>query len=197
MSKKQDTKTMILEHAAVKASQVGLNGLSIGSLASELGLSKSGLFGHFKSKQAMQQQVLETIAYQFIQAVSRPALKKPRGPERLQALFDHWLAWAAAQDSQRNGCPFVQASMEFDDREGGLRDKVVELQQEWIGVIETTIKLGQKSGAFHQDISYQEAAQELYGMMLSYHLYFRLLKTPDIGKRTQNIFQEFLKKLTI
>src|SRR5437867_7525756 len=84
----------VLERATQLASRVGLGGLTIGTLAEDLQLSKSGLFGHFRSKEALQIQVLDHAASRFVEAVVRPGLAQPRGEPRLRSLFHRWLDWA-------------------------------------------------------------------------------------------------------
>ena len=195
MSKGQKTKQIILQHAAARASILGLNGLSIGQLAQELNMSKSGLFGHFSSKKTLQIEVLETIAEQFRNEVIRPALKKPRGPERLRALFDNWLRWAATTNAERNGCPFFAASTELDDREGAVREKLVVILQQWLEVLETTLRLGQESEVFGQNLDTRARAQELYGLMLGFHSFFRLFKDTEAEARARQLFEEYLLRL--
>lgn len=92
MSKGERTRAAILDRATGLASQVGLTGLTIGALAEALKLSKSGLFAHFQSKEALQIDVLEHAARRFSDLVVRPALQKPRGEPRMRALFEHWIA---------------------------------------------------------------------------------------------------------
>src|SRR3954470_4749744 len=121
MRKGEATRQAILDHAAAQASRIGLRGLSIGQLAEELALSKSGLFAHFQSKEALQVQVLEHAAANFVDRVVRPALAAPRGIPRLRALFEGWLAWG---DSQASGCIFVAAAAELDDQPGPARDRL-------------------------------------------------------------------------
>src|SRR5712692_7656788 len=106
MGKGDTTRGAILGHASKLARRVGLEGLSIGRLASDLNLSKSGLFAHFRSKEALQIQVLETTAAQFVESVVKPALAAPRGEPRLRALFQRWLEWARSQKTP-GGCLFV------------------------------------------------------------------------------------------
>ncbi|MGD2116559.1 MAG: TetR/AcrR family transcriptional regulator, partial [Acidobacteriota bacterium] len=103
MSKGEETRAAILDRAFAEASRVGLEGLTIGSLADEVGLSKSGLFAHFDSKETLQLQVLETAAERFIETVVIPALKEPRGEPRLRALFERWMEWETAE-FQPGGC---------------------------------------------------------------------------------------------
>src|SRR3989442_4726407 len=128
MRKGANTRNAILPHATGLASQVGLTGLTIGALADHLRLSKSGLFAHFRSKEALQIQVLEHAAASFVEAVVRPALQQPRGEPRMRALFERWLEWEQAE-ALPGGCVFVAAASELVDRPGPARDRVVELQR--------------------------------------------------------------------
>ena len=123
---KDGTQTLqtILQGGLAVASVEGLGGLTIGSLASELGLSKSGLYGHFKSKEKLQIAILQNAIDRFVEAVVAPAFKAPRGEPRVRALFERWLNWAHAVDLP-GGCPFVSAAVEFDDKPGRIRDFIV------------------------------------------------------------------------
>ncbi len=111
------TRQAVLERATQLASRVGLGGLTIGSLADELELSKSGLFGHFRSKEALQIQILDHAAARFVESVVRPALREPRGEPRMRALFERWLDWGRSSPMP-GGCLFVAAATELDDRPG-------------------------------------------------------------------------------
>jgi AcrR family transcriptional regulator len=124
MGRGAETRQVILGRAAQVASLVGLEGLTIGGLAGELRLSKSGLFAHFHSKEALQVETLRFAAQLFIDNVIRPALKSRRGEPRVRALFERWLDWAKA-DTLEGGCLFVAASAELDDREGPARQELV------------------------------------------------------------------------
>ena len=103
------------------ATQTGLEGLSMGSLAKEVKLSKSGLFSHFQSKEQLQLDVLETAVGRFIATVVAPALRERRGEPRVRALFDRWLDWEDASFLP-GGCPFVALASELDDRPFGTTD---------------------------------------------------------------------------
>src|SRR5215470_15929106 len=144
-SKGEATRAAILDHAVQLASRVGLSGLSIGRLAKDLRLSKSGLFAHFQSKEALQVQVLETAAAQFIDAVLRPALAAPRGEPRLRALFTRWLEWSRSQ-RMPGGCLFVAAAVEFDDRPGAVREKLVSLQKDFLELMANVVRAGVAEG---------------------------------------------------
>src|SRR2546422_9839250 len=122
MRKGANTRNAILTHATGLASQVGLTGLTIGALADHLRLSKSGLFAHFRSKEALQIQVLEHAAASFVEAVVRPALQQPRGEPRMRALFERWLEWEQAEALPGGGV-FVAAAREVDGRPGTSRGR--------------------------------------------------------------------------
>src|SRR5688572_816218 len=125
------TKQAILSHALALASKVGIEGLTIGRLADELGMSKSGLIAHFQTKEALQVQVLETGANRFVEDVLRPALKTPRGEPRLRALFASFLSWESSP-SLPGGCPLIAAGSELDDRPGPARDYLVRARRDML-----------------------------------------------------------------
>src|ERR1700730_14639302 len=124
MGKGGATKDAILDRAVRLASQVGLSGLSIGRLAEDLHMSKSGLFAHFEAKETLQVEVLERAAQLFVEAVVRPALAQPRGEPRLRALFEHWLCWTKTARLP-GGCLFVAAAAQLADRRGPVRDRLL------------------------------------------------------------------------
>src|SRR5690349_16208396 len=150
MNKGERTHSTILDHATGLASQVGLTGLTIGVLADELELSKSGLFAHFQSKEALQIDVLNHAAQRFSEMVVRPALQEPRGAPRLRALFERWLKWEN-DIALPGGCIFVAATTELDDRPGAVRDRLVELQRDWIEVLRVSVRKGVDAGLFRAD----------------------------------------------
>src|SRR5262245_18736136 len=124
MTKGASTRERILERAYRLASRDGLEGLSLGRLAAEIGLSKSGLFAHFQSKEELQVEVLRQAAQRFIEVVWGPALRAPRGEPRLRQLFTGWLRWLDDPTSP-GGCVFAAASVELDDHDGRARDFLV------------------------------------------------------------------------
>jgi AcrR family transcriptional regulator len=191
LTKGQRTRSAILERATGLASQLGLTGLTIGHLADELRLSKSGLFAHFRSKEALQIQVLEHAAAKFVDQVVRPALGEPRGEPRLRALFERWLAWDTAQ-ALPGGCVFAQAASELDDRAGPVRDRLVQLQREWIGVLVTSVGRGVAAGRFRPGTDAEQFAQDLYGVMLAYHHGWRLLGDAQAETRARRAFGALL-----
>ena len=192
MHKGADTRHAILDHAADLASKVGLGGLTIGVLADDLQLSKSGLFAHFRSKEALQIQVLDHAAEQFVETVVRPALAEPRGEARMRAIFERWLAWDKA-GVLPGGCLFVAAATELDDRPGPVRDRLVELQREWIQVITVSFRRGIEAGRFRRDADAPQFAQDLYGIMLAFHHAARLLGDRRAEARARRAFDALLE----
>lgn len=195
MLKGARTRSAILDHATGLASQVGLTGLTIGVLADDLNLSKSGLFAHFQSKEALQIDVLNHAADRFREIVVRPALQQPRGAPRVRALFERWMAWER-DVALPGGCVFVAATAELDDRPGPVRDRLVELQRDWITTIALSFAKGIESKLFHADAEPKELAQDLYGIMLSYHLHTRLLGDRGAKKRARRAFDRLLEEIT-
>ncbi len=191
MRKGEATREAILDHASRLARRVGLEGLSIGRLAEDLNLSKSGLFAHFRSKEALQIQVLETTADQFVEAVVKPALAAPRGEPRLRTLFTRWLAWAKSQKAP-GGCLFVAAAVELDDRPGPVRRKLVETQREFLKLMATVFERGIGAGDFRNDADPEQFAHDLYSVMLGYHHASRLLKDPGAETRAFAAFENLL-----
>lgn len=184
MGKGADTRTTILDRALAMASRVGLEGLSIGTLAEDLGMSKSGLFAHFRSKEALQVQVIEAAASRFVDHVIRPALKAPRGEPRVRDLFERWLAWAHDGDTP-GGCLFITASVELDDRPGPARDALVRLQRDWLDTIANVVRTAVSEGQFRGEVDPEQFASELYGVMLMYHHASRLLRDPKADARAR------------
>jgi AcrR family transcriptional regulator len=191
-SKGADTRHAVLERAVALASRVGLGGLTIGTLAEDLQLSKSGLFGHFRSKEALQIQVLDHAASRFVEAVVRPALAQPRGEPRLRSLFHRWLDWARSSPMP-GGCLFVAAATELDDQTGPVRDRLEQLQRDWLGVIATSYRKGIEEGHFSKDADPDQFAHDLYGVMLAYHHAHRLLRDPKAEARARHAFQALLR----
>ena len=191
MRKGEATRAAILEHGVELATEAGLDGLTIGRLATDLGLSKSGLFAHFKSKEALQIQVLDAAAERFVEEVVRPAVKKPRGEPRLAALFERWLAWTKS-NSGPGGCVFVAAAAELDDRPGPVRDRLVALQKGWLEVVQTVFRTGVEERHFRSDVDAEQFAYELYSVMLGFHHAERLLRDPRADSRANAAFDRLL-----
>jgi AcrR family transcriptional regulator len=178
----------VLDRAVAVARRVGLSGLTIGSLAEQTEMSKSGLFGHFRSKEALQLQVLEHARARFEEHVARPALRAPRGEPRIRALFDRWLDW----DAVPGGCPFVAAATEFDDRPGPVRDRLVQDQRDMMDMIATVFRTGVSEGQFRPDADPDQFAQDFYGVVLARHHTLRLLGDDRADGRARHALEALL-----
>lgn len=186
------TRQAILDQAVGLATRVGLGGLTIGRLADDLRLSKSGLFAHFRSKEALQVQVLEAASARFVDAVIKPAMAERRGEPRLHALFDRWLAWSTSH-WQPGGCLFVAASIELDDQPGAPRQRLVELQKDWFEVLAGAVRIAISEGHFREDVDPEQFAHDLYGVALAYHHAARLLRDPEARKRAEKGFESLVR----
>jgi AcrR family transcriptional regulator len=184
MSKGELTRQAILDRATALASRVGLAGVTIGRLSEELGLSKSGLFAHFGSKDALQVEILRFAAERFVDNVVRPALATPRGEPRVRAVFERWLAWDRSRTAP-GGCVFVAAATELDDRPGPARDELVRLQRDWLDSIAICFRSGVTEGQFRDDADPEQFAHDLYAVMLGWHHATRLLRDPAAESRAR------------
>jgi AcrR family transcriptional regulator len=191
MSKGAETRDRILDQAVRLASRDGLEGLSIGGLATELGLSKSGLFAHFGSKEELQLQVLQEAETRFREIVVQPALREPRGEPRLRAFFERWLDWDTGR-SLPGGCVFVAAAVELDDRPGPLRDFLVQAQRDWFEALAKAARLAVEAGHFRPDLDAEQFAFHLYGIVLGYHHFKRLLRDPRAEERARAAFERLV-----
>lgn len=178
----------MLDQAVQVARRVGLNGLTIGTLAEQAELSKSGLFGHFRSKEALQLQVIEHARSRFEEQVARPALRGPRGEPRLRTLFERWLEWSAAP----GGCPFVAAATEFDDRPGVVRDRLLQDERDMFDMIVTVFRTGVAEGHFRADADPDQFAQDLYGVLLARHHTLRMLGDEQADVRARRAFEALI-----
>ncbi len=191
MRKGESTRQNIVRAAVSLASRVGLKGLSIGRLAHELDLSKSGLYAHFESKQTLEIATIDFAAERFVDNVVRPALKLPRGEPRIRGLFENWLAWSHRQDMP-GGCLFYALTSELDDQPGATRDRLVQSQKDWREMIANCFAVGIEEGHFRADADPQQFAHELYGVYLSGQFAKRLVREANAGERTRTAFESLL-----
>ncbi len=172
------TKTQILDAALRIASREGLAGLTIGELAKSAGLSKSGLFAHFKGKDALQLSVLGAAVDRFVATVMVPAFTKPRGQPRIEALIENWLEFIDGNAALPGGSVLISASIELDDRPGPLRDFVQETQRDLVRNIEKAARIAVEESQFRRDLDCEQFAWALYSYILGYHHFARLLDNP-------------------
>ncbi len=193
MRKGEQTRTLILDEAVAIASQVGLEGLSIGSLAARLDMSKSGLFAHFGSKEDLQLQTLKQAQGLFFEQILSPALKEPQGLPRLRALFLNWLARVEANDDPSGGRLIVSAAAEYDDRPGAVRDLLVAGQRELRGAIAKAIRLAIDEGHLKPQTDPWQLTFELFGIVLAAHHDRRLLGDARAPDRARDAFERLIE----
>ena len=187
MSKGDQTRERILAEAIGLSSVDGITGLTLGRLAETVGMSKSGLFAHFRSKEDLQVQVLTAAVERFEARVVRPGVAAPRGEARVRALFERWIAWSD-DDAIPGGCLFTQASAELDDQPGPPRDYLAQTQRDWRAFLAGAVRLAIDVGDFRPDVDPDLFAFQMLGIALSRHQAKRLIRDPDVETKTQRAF---------
>ena len=189
MSKGEETRKQVLEAAVEAAASSGLASLTIGSLAERTGMSKSGLFAHFKSKENLQVQVLEAASEAFIQDVFRPALAAPRGEKRILTLFESWLAMSRDGTAE---CLFVSAAWEYDDQPGAVRDRLVRMHLDFNDSVAQMVRAGIAEGFFAADADPEQFAHDLHGIMLIFFQAHHLLGDARAEERARRAFSRLI-----
>src|SRR4030095_13532861 len=190
MSKGQLTRHAVLDQATRTASEVGLRGVTIGSLADLMHMSKSGLFAHFGSKESLQLATVRYARNQFVNLVIRPALAAPRGAPRVRALFENWLEWDT--NVLTGGCLFVAAAVEFDDEPGAVRDELVRNQVDLDETIARVFRGGITERHFREDADPEQFAFQMHGILLAFHQHSRLLSDPLAVQRARRALDALL-----
>jgi AcrR family transcriptional regulator len=176
------SRTRILDAGADLLSQRGLAGVTIGVLAEEAGLSKSGMFAHFRSKEAVEIALLDHMAQLAREAVVAPAMSEPKGLPRLVGLVSRWLGWPA-RAGLGGGCPVAAALFELDDLDGPVREHVLAMEQRWRGLLVETCLGAVDAGHLDRDLDVDQFVWELCGVYLSHHASARFLKDPQAQGR--------------
>ena len=187
------TREMILDVALKTVSRVGIEGLSIGDLAKEVGMSKSGLFAHFGGKDQLQLAVLELATTKFVDHVLRPAFTAPRGEARIKAVFKNWLEHLNDEDELPGGSVLIAASIELDDRPGVLRNFVQKAQKDLISNIEKAARMAVEENDFRRSLDVEQFAWTLYSFVLGYHHFKRLLDDPKAELHLKRSFRGLLE----
>lgn len=169
--KGESSRTTILLAASKLATLKGLDGLSIGDLATEVGMSKSGLYAHFKSKEELEVATIEIAADIFGHEVLRPAMEAPAGCQRLRALAESFLLHLERRIFP-GGCFFAAVAMELSKRPGTPRDKVVEIQQKWLSLLQQCFLDAQTNGEIDSSADIPQAVFETQAMLLSANFFF-------------------------
>jgi len=173
-TKGERTRAAILGEALRLVSKAGLDGLTIGTLAEATGMSKSGLFAHFGSREELLLAVLAHGQAEFTEVVFQPAMAKPRGLPRLRALFVNWLDWTESAELP-GGCPMIGGATEFDDKPGPVRDMLAGGQRTWIETLKRAVRQAVEEEQLAKDTDPEQIAFEMFGIALVVHHHRRLL----------------------
>jgi AcrR family transcriptional regulator len=188
------TRDAILKRAVDIASIQGLEGLTVGSLAEQLRMSKSGLFAHFGSKEDLQLATIETARQIFIDNVTRPAIAARKGMPRLWGLVEQWINLVEKQVF-KGGCFFSAASFEFDSRSGLVRDRIAAIMHEWIGVITRAVYESQKAGHLDPKVDPTRLAFEIHAIVMGAHWAHQLLADKQAYPRARTTVLEKLRSV--
>ena len=195
MGKGEQTRAAILDAALAQASSGGFESLTIGSLAERAGLSKSGLYAHFGSREELQVAAIEAAAARFTETVFLPALKAKRGLPRLRALFEHWLGWTG-RVGLSHGCPMQAAAIEFDDRPGPVRDAVVEHFARLGRELARAVELCVSQAHFRADLDVAQFVFELMGIIFACQHGTRLFDASEAEARARAAFERLIASAT-
>jgi AcrR family transcriptional regulator len=202
MNKGRQTRHEIVNGALSLAGKVGLEHVTLGVLATDLQLSKSGLYAHFKSKEALQLAVLDEAVGRFTAEVVRPAITAARGEPRFIALFERQLEWingsaiAGDDDSALSAgrCIFMALSQEYDDRPGEVRDAVARSQRDWRGALQRAASIALSEGHFRPDLDVEQVAFEFVGIAMAFQQSSNLLADPAAERRARAAFDALLAR---
>lgn len=188
-----DTRQKILDAGLAMASELGLQGITIGNLARAVDLTKAGLYAHFDSKDDILREILRTAVDHFVGEGVEPALREEEGLPRLRALFEAWLEWSQAPPLP-GGCVFISSAVELDDRPGPLRDYLLDVQSEWAGLLGREVKRARAAGHLRADVDPRQFVFELYGTILTFHYYSRLFEDETAETRARWAFEALLAR---
>jgi len=192
LPKGRQTRAAIVDEALRLASQVGLQGLSIGALAEAMHMSKSGVFAHFGSRDELQISVVREHYVRFERQVFAPAMLLPRGLPRLRALFEHWTRLTCAELDA--GCLFISGAVEFDDRPGPVRDALAAAVEVWMAAVIRAIAQARQEGHLRTEADDQQIGFEIHGLILALHYEARFLRRPGAPERARRGFDNLLAR---
>jgi len=193
-TKGERTRQAILDTAAALATREGLEPLSIGRLAEATGMSKSGLFSHFGSKEELQLATVEHAAAVFVDEVIGPAREAPRGVARVWALCERMIGYTERQVFP-GGCFFAAASFEFNNRPGPVRDRIAEMLGSWISYLEHAVEQAQAAGELDPSLSAREVAFQLDAFAQAANAQFQLFRDPRVFDDARRAVRERLESL--
>jgi AcrR family transcriptional regulator len=187
------TRERILHQGLALMSQAGLSGVTLGVLADQVGMSKSGLFAHFRSKEDVQIELLTHMAEFVMEHVLRPSMTAGEGLPRLRALVRNWFGWAQ-RAGLPGGCPVAAGLFEFDDVEGRVRNKILEMEAQFRGMLIELVQRAVELGHLRKDLEVDQFVWELCAIYLGHHAAHRFLRAADADSRAQTAVQTLLDR---
>ncbi|WP_310567029.1 TetR/AcrR family transcriptional regulator [Hydrogenophaga sp.] len=192
LQKGQQTKAAIVDAALGLATQIGLEGLSIGALAEVMQMSKSGVFAHFGSREELQISVVREYHHRFEEEVFYPAMTVPRGLPRLRAMFDNWMKRTSVEID--SGCIYISGAVEFDDRPGPVRDALASSVSTWLAAMGRAIEIAIEEGHLRPDTDAHQMRFEIHSLILALHYEARFLRAPDSLQQAVAAFDGIVRR---
>jgi len=190
-TKGEETRSTILNAAVRLAATDGFAALTIGVLAEKTGMSKSGLFAHFGSKEELQIATLDEATRLYNEVAFMPALRAPRGLKRLEALAENWLLWT--ERSALQACPMMAALAEFDDKPGAVRDALLHQMQRMNDEIIRAVQMTIDAGEFTADTDAAQFAFEMFGIVATCYRSRSLFRDPKANDRARMAFRRLIQ----
>jgi AcrR family transcriptional regulator len=187
------TRERILEEGLALMSQSGLSGVTLGVLADQVGMSKSGLFAHFRSKEDVQIGLLQYMEGFATARVVAPTMKVEEGLPRLKALILNWFGWTR-RAGLPGGCPVAAGMFEFDDIHGPVRNKILEMEAEWRDLLSGLVQQAMDRGHLGPDLDRDQFVWELCAIYLGHHAAYRFLRSADAERRAQRAYEALLDR---
>ena len=195
LQKGQQTKAAIVDAALGLATQIGLEGLSIGALAEVMQMSKSGVFAHFGSREELQISVVREYHHRFEEEVFYPAMAAARGLPRLRAMFDNWMKRPSVEID--SGCLYISGAVEFDDRPGPVRDALASSVNTWLAAMKRAIEIAVAEGHLHADTDAGQMGFEIHAQILALHYEARFLRNPESLRRALTAFEGIVARYSV
>jgi len=191
MRKGEQTRAAILDVALELASRNGLEGLTIGLLADRMSMSKSGVFAHFGSREDLQLEVVKLYHHRFEQEVFYPSIKEARGLPRLVAMYTRWVKRVSVEIA--SGCIYISGAVEYDDREGPIREQLVSMVRAWQEALLRSVQQAVELGHLRKDLDAAQLVFEMHGLILALHHDARFLRNPGAVERARAAFERLVE----
>ncbi|NUU26486.1 MAG: TetR/AcrR family transcriptional regulator [Streptomycetaceae bacterium] len=189
------TRDRIIRRSTAIASVAGLEGLTIGRVAADLGMSKAGVLGHFGTKEALQLAALDGASTVFTRLVWQPAAHQPPGLARLHAICAAWIHYLEHErETFPGGCLFTTAAVEFDARDGRVHDAVARLFRRWTGLLAIEARTAVENGELPPDTDPRQIAFELLGLFMALNHAIQLFADPQAAERTRRALDRLLTR---